>query len=252
LLRWRQLLIQKPFFFNAQSDTVKKWVTIHEEKEEKEVLGRYELFTDDTMNEAYTNLFGPLWNIAIDSREETQFPNNNRHSIIMKTSGRGEGGILIAKGDPLQKGSEFDVRESNLWMIAMPLGVTLFHNLGGGSDNSFTPYFGYGIDFFLGFERISDCVSKLDGVTEKEYEWVDTCYRHSFAGHILIGARWKRSKRYSMLCELRWTQGGKGRLKRRSLSPEEIEEGWGDVFAAFQHPDFNFTGVSFDVGVRWW
>jgi len=46
-------------------------------------------------------------------------------------------------------------------------------------------------------------------------------------------------------------QGGKGRLKRKSLSSEELEQGWGEVFEEFQHPDFNFTGISLDIGVRW-
>jgi len=57
--------------------------------------------------------------------------------------------------------------------------------------------------FFLGFERISCHVSKLDGSIEKNFEWVDTCYRHSFAGHFLIGAEWGAFGSYNMLWELR-------------------------------------------------
>jgi len=60
-------------FFNAQSDTVKKWVAVHEEKEKEEILVRYELLIDDTMNETYTNLIGVLWNMTAYSHEETQY-----------------------------------------------------------------------------------------------------------------------------------------------------------------------------------
>jgi hypothetical protein len=85
----------------------------------------------------------------------------------------------------------------------------------------------------------------------QEIEWHDTCYRQAFEGHALLGAQWKTGEHTAAIFEVRWTQAGRGSLKRGRFSQEEREQGADEVFAEFQHPNFRFTGVSVDVGVRW-
>ena len=136
-------------------------------------------------------------------------------------------------------------------MIVMSIGGTRIHEFAGTGEQTFVPYVGLGLGFFLGFERISAHIYKDQITGEPHSEWLDTCYRHSFAGHAVLGATIKKSKNFCYVGEIRWTQGGKGRLKRLTPSAEELAQGWGEAFEDFQQPDFNFTGLSIDVGVRW-
>jgi hypothetical protein len=187
---------------------------------------------------------------SIFERESTR-PAGRDTVIVKQSIIRPEMGFLFASGHPLQKDFDWKVVDSNLGMIVLAIGSTGIHEFNKEGERTFVPYIGLGLGFFLGFERISAHIYKDQVGGESHFEWHDTCYRHSFSGHALLGATLKRSDRFSYVGEIRWTQAGKGRLKRKPLSQEEIAQGWGEAFQDFQHPDFNFTGPSINIGVRW-
>jgi hypothetical protein len=226
--------------------TTKKWVTEHEETEGQEVVARYHYFTDDGMSEAYTQCFGLMFNRVLYSRTNTRFE-GKASGVIEESVGRGDIGLLFAKGTPLRWSSNFEVVDSDLYILAMPIGITILNGLNSAREKSWAPYFGWGLGGIFGFERISGHVTRF----YEEFEWHDMCYRQSFEAHALIGVQWNTGASTAGILEVRWTQAGKGRLKRGRFSAEDEAAGWGDVFDEFQHPNFRFTGVSVDVGIRW-
>ena len=233
-------------FFHSPADTTIRGTLEYRQKEHKEGLAVYEYFVDEGMSEAYTHCYGLMFHWVTQSFSSfTPLEGGgatNSRSVI-----RGETGLIFAAGEPLQYGSDWVVDHSSLGMVAAPLSITFLYNLSRDGAEYFEPYFGMGFGGIFGFERISAKISRNMEV----FEWHDTCYRHSFEGHVLLGANKKISDRIRMVFELRWTQAGKGRLKRGEPSEEELDEGWGEVFQDFQQPDFNFTGVSASMGFRW-
>jgi hypothetical protein len=231
-----------------ETPPVTRWVTEHEERVQPEIVARYEYFVDDGMSEAYTHCFGLLFNHVTYSRTNTWLEGKD-YGLLADIVGRGGAGILFASGTPLRNSSNFEVIDSDIFIIAMPVGITILHGLEAGTERSVVPYVGWGFGGVFGFERISGNVTRAG--TDEGFEWHDTCYRQSFTGHALLGLQWGGSGRYRGVVEARWTQGGKGRLKRGRFSAEDASLGWDEVFEEFQHPDFNFTGITLDVGLRW-
>ena len=210
----------------------------------------YRYFTDEGMSEAYTGC-GELtfrfsargMKILSLEQEEVAKP--------FKSGLRGELGVLLTAGEPIQKDNDWEIMKSDLAMIAMPLAISYFYRLTDDPLDSFAPYCGIGLGGIFGFERISVHAYRPYMLDEVHYEWHDTCYRHSFAAHACFGIYKKLDEHFGLLLELRWTQAGKGKLKRGELGAEELEQGWGEVFDDFQHSDFNFTGPSVNVSLRW-
>ena len=212
--------------------------------ERKALLCRYGYFIDDSMNDAYNNQFGFMFFGGGEGVDKDKI--DGRWS-----GGRVEFGLLMASGKPLKRYSNFEIVDESLKMVALPFSITIMSEFTDFNRSDFMTYWGLGFGFFFGFERMACHVTKETATVIEDFEWHDTCYRHSFAGHGLVGINWDVSEEFSFLCELRWTQGGKGRLKRAVLDKEAKEAGFEEVFADFQHPDFNFTGASLDIGVKW-
>jgi hypothetical protein len=228
-------------------ESVTTWVEEHEERVQRDVVARYRYFADDGMNEAYTQCFGLLFNQVSFSRTMKKMGLGGPDiRLITNTVGRGEIGIMVSTGSPLRWSEKFEVIDSNLYLITMPAAITILHGLKSG-DAGFTPYFGWGLGGIFGFERLSGRVTRAN----QEVAWHDNCYRQAFEGHALLGAQWKTGERTAAILEVRWTQAGRGRLKRAAFTQEQREEGADEVFAEFQHPNFRFTGMSVDVGIRW-
>lgn len=213
--------------------------------DKKACLFRYGYFTDDGMNEAYTNQYGFIVSISGEDLRNYESKRGVWWGIRLAT------GLLIAEGEPLKRYSNFDIVDEKLSMGTLPLSLTMMRQLSDFNRSDIMTYWGLGFCFFLGFEQMECHVTKQTATTIDHFEWKDTCYRHSFAGHGLIGINWNVSEKFSLLCELRWTQGGKGRLERAQLSEQQILDGYEEVFEDFQHPDFNFTGASIDIGIKW-
>lgn len=213
--------------------------------DKKGYIARFGLFTDDSMDEAYGNYGAFMFNIGGEDLK------NYKSGRGVWWSVRSEAGMLIGSGEPLKWYNNYDIVDQSLEMVVVPASATILRQITDFKKSDFMTYWGLGIDFFLGFERMECYVTKEYAAGTAHYDWHDTCYRHSFAGHALIGLSWEIKEKFSLLCELRWTQGGKGRLKRAVLSEDQIMGGYDDVFADFQHPDFNFTGASVDIGVKW-
>jgi hypothetical protein len=228
----------------AASTDFKEWELVYTQ------LGvAYHYFTDDGMNEAYTGCISMPFRLT--ARGEKTPNSTDRGIKIFKSGFQAETGLIFAVGKPLQKDPDWEIVESHLGLIAIPLFVSYIYRVVDDGSDSFAPYCGLGLGGFFGFERISANIYRQQLINEPHYEWHDTCYRHSFAGHACLGIYKKINEQYGLLFEIRWTQAGKGKLKRGTLSEEELDEGWGEVFDDFQHADFNFTGPSASLSLRW-
>jgi len=208
-------------------------------------LLRYGYFTEEGMNEAYTDEYGFIVSIGGEDLINYEQKKGVWWGVRLET------GLLMSEGEPLKKYSKFDKVDEKLSMFSLPLSMTMMRQLSDFNRSDVMTYWGLGFGFFLGFERMECHVTKQTTTSVYNYEWHDTCYRHSFAGHGLLGINWNVSEKFSFLCELRWTQGGKGRLERAELTEQQILNGFEEVFEDYQHPDFNFTGASLDIGIKW-
>lgn len=189
-------------------------------KEYEQTLAFYQYFTDETMNEAYTHGFGFLYQYV--------------WWLMGKKSGfLVDGGLMYAQGQSIQTDPNWEINSTRLWMIVMPVSLNYLVRFRGDDKTSLMPFIGIGASGFIGFEQISADVYRDTPVGEAHYDWRDTSYRHSWALHALVGAHKKVSDRTRFAFEIRWIQGFDGRIKRYSLSDEELQEGWGDAFESF-------------------
>lgn len=247
-------------FLHSRVDTVKKeYCYEYEAYESNQFLVYYQYPTDESMMETYKHLFGFSYQLVIKDREIFRRP--DKTTIKEKRAEYRFGiGMILGAGEPWQWDPEWQVTDSYLAMIAAPVQITALYRLRNTQSasheeieeaHSFIPYFGLGLGGFFGFERISVNAFREEFGGEEHYEWHDTCYRHSFAAHALLGAYWKLSDNMDWVFEIKWAMGGRGRIKRADLSEEELSQGWGDAFGAFQHSDFNFSGWNVSAGVNW-
>ena len=193
---------------------------------------------DDGMNEAYKYSIGTTYGIVGWDRGRSEF--------------KAGSGFVFASGEPLQQlHYDWTIESVNIGLAAFPLAAGYAYRLTDGGEDSLIPYVGCGAWWLLGFERLDIHVSREFMGGTADYELTDTSYRHSFVGHVEFGAHKKVTERFSFVGEVRYSYGGKGRLKRRRLTAEEMTQGWADVMTDFQHPNFKFTGFAALVGLRW-
>lgn len=197
----------------------------------------YNHLLDDGMNEAYGYAVGATYGLVGWDNGRSEF--------------KAGSGFLFASGKPLQLSQDWTVESSNIGTVAFPFSAGYAYRLTDGGENSLIPYVGIGAWWLLGLERFDVHLTRefLGGVAE--YELTDTSYRHSFVGHVAFGAHKKVSERFTFVGEVRYAHGGKGRLKRRRLTADEISQGWEDVLRDFQHPNYKFTGLFAAIGLRW-
>jgi hypothetical protein len=247
-------------FLHSRVDTVKEeYYYEYEAHGKKQILIYYLHPTDDSMKDTYKQLFGFSYQFVI--KDKTIHRDSDKKIIKeQRAEYRAESGVILGSGEPLQWDPEFQIIDSYLAMIAVPAQMSFIYRLRNTRSASqveveevysFIPYLGLGLGGFFGFERIDVHAFREEIGGEVHYEWHDTCYRHSFAAHALLGSYGKISDKMDFVFEIKWAWGGRGRLKRAGLSGEELSQGWGDAFAAFQHSDFNFSGWSVAAGVTW-
>jgi hypothetical protein len=205
------------------------------------VLAVYQYLPEESMKEAYGSAYG----ISVQ-----YLPAIGDELLGGRLAVCGEMGLIVAPGEPIVTDAAWMVESSDMVALVMPLGGSVLYTLTGDASGSSTSYAGIGVVGFLGIERMEVKASR-PGLYWDTYEWHDTCFRASIGGEALVGTKWKVHTRVSIVGEVSWLQCGRGSIKRGSVAQEELAQGWGEAFAAFQPSNFDFTGVKVAVGAEW-
>jgi len=208
-----------------------------------QLLVFYQHLSESTMREAYSFSGGFLFQGIKDISFE------DYESLFRYIDAfRFEIGLIAAGGQAIKMNQDWNVEGDTLWAVAVPINVSIVTYLRDKQEHSLIPYLGCGAGGIFGFERIGMHVSMGEGFDEVHYAWHDTCYRQAFSAHVFAGITARVKGSFVLLMEVRFTQAGRGSIKRAKFGDRELQEGWGQVFEDFQHSNFCFSGFSANLG----
>ena len=213
----------------------------HPRRDVGRVLAVYQYLPEESMKEAY----GAAYGISVQ-----YLPAIGDEIAGGRVAVCGEFGILVAGGEPILVDPSWVAESSELATFVGSLGGTVLYRLTGSESSTLSSYAGIGLIGFLGIE-VMDVNASHPGSYWDTYEWHDACFRASIGGEVLAGMKWKVHTRVSVVTEVSWLQCGRGSIKRGSFTEEELAQGWGEAFAAFQPSNFDFTGLRVALGAEW-
>jgi hypothetical protein len=198
----------------------------------KRLTGYYQLFTSDSMKDAYTGAFGASFMLGGPVTPDFDFG--------------AEVGGLVAVGEPVERpDSRWVVDSSSLVSVDMPFNVFLLYPCLVGRTGTFRPYVGAGAGAVIGIEvmeaELSDFVSQV--------EVRNTVFRSMWTGEVMVGAELGTSA-HKLVVELRFIASGRNSVAE-GLSDEEKEERGATLYDALVRPDGRVTGATLCLGLRW-
>jgi hypothetical protein len=201
-------------------------------KEWRELAVYYHYFTGEEMQDAYDHGFG----FALMGGENI----SEKFCFGVETS------LFLASGTPVERpGSTWLVDSSDLFLISIPVSVSLIYPAHGDREGSFLPYVGIGGGGIFGYELMQAKLSRF-------WEGVDVgngIFRAAWTGEIFLGAEFGKWAANPFI-EFRGTVSGRSSVSR-GLSEEEQEQLDESLYDALIRPDGNMAGVQFCLGIRW-
>ena len=159
-----------------------------------------------------------------------------------------EGGYVQRKGRSRLGNSAWNVTESELSLNAIPLHASFLYRLRTTEEQHLlVPYVGIGAGTFLGIENLA--ATATDTGNEGGFEAHSRALRASGDIHVLLGTQMRFGMGVEGILEARWTQSTNGSTVDL-IKEEEQEDYDSTLFKAVRRSDFNFTGWSVELGLR--
>jgi hypothetical protein len=192
----------------------------------------YHSFTRSEMESGYDHYFGTVFD-AVGFR--------GHYGAMV------EAGYLQRDGAPRLIESKATIISSALDMWAIPFGGAFLYSMKNYEASSRVhPYIGIGFSFLLGGEKLSvsakDLLERWNG-----YLWAT---RLAFAGRALAGAQIRLKDNLAAVVQAEWMQAGKG-TRIDWVTDEDKKDAEKYIYEQAQRPDFDFTGWSIAVGIRY-
>jgi len=192
----------------------------------------YHYFTGEEMQDAYGHGFG--------------FAYMGGENISERLSFGVDASLFLASGTPVERpGSTWHVESSNLYLLSMPISVSLIYPAQAGRKGSFLPYIGIGGGGILSLElmeaELATYVSQVDAG--------NTVFRAAWTGEIFFGAEFGKWAANPFI-EFKGIVSGRSSVST-GLSEEEQQQLDESLYDALIRPDGNMAGVQICLGIRW-